>query len=60
MAYAIELAEIRTYTHTFLIDADDEFEARKIAEELADSSDFLNDIAGNGSYYGTELEEADV
>lgn len=60
MAHAIELDEIRTYTHTYLIDTDDELEAQRIAEELADSSDFLDYIAGIGSYYGTELEEADV
>ena len=60
MAYAIELAEIRTYTHTFLIDTDDELEAQRIAEELANSSDFLDYIAGNGSYFDTNLEVGEV
>lgn len=60
MAYAIELAEIRAYTHNFIIDTDDELAAQKLAEELAESVSFLDSIAGNGWYYGSELQVADV
>lgn len=60
MAYAIELVETRTYSHYFLVDTDDEIEARNTAEQLAMSSNFLCDIVGNGSYLDTNLEVGDV
>lgn len=59
MAYAIGFAEVRTYLHTYVIDTDDELEAQHIAEQLAASSDFLCDIAGNGKYFDTKLEVTD-
>ena len=56
MLYAVEFIEKRTYVHDFTVEADNEAEANSIASKLAGSSDFLCDIAGNGSYFETELD----
>lgn len=60
MLYAIEFAEVRTYIHNFTVEADDKIEAQRIALKLADSSDFLCDIAGNGTYFDTTLSVGEV
>ena len=58
--FDIDFVATETYYHTVFIEADDETEARRIAEQLADSTDFPCDCVERGSYEGTDVEIADV
>lgn len=60
MLYEISMFEVRTYSHTIVVDAPNEVEAYNIADILAGSSKFICDNAGNGHYEETEYVINDV
>lgn len=58
--FAIEIVYTRTYTTNYVIEAEDDFEARHIADELVRDYDFLNDAACKMGEFYFDYEVGDV